>query len=74
MELYLQKHFGNYLKKFEQLMKEYSQGYDLIPYNDLDALAKELKDPNVTAFMVEPIQGEAEIIEANTISSHLQLW
>ncbi len=40
----------------------YMPGYDLIPYNDLDALAKELKDPNVTAFMVEPIQGEAGVV------------
>jgi len=37
-------------------------GYDLIPYNDLDALEKELKDFNVCAFMVEPIQGEAGVI------------
>ena len=40
----------------------YMPGYDLIPYNDLDALAKELKDPNVAAFMVEPIQGEAGVV------------
>ena len=37
-------------------------GYDLIPYNDLDALEKELKDKNVAAFMVEPIQGEAGVV------------
>ena len=37
-------------------------GYDLIPYNDLDALEKELKDFNVCAFMVEPIQGEAGVV------------
>ena len=37
-------------------------GYDLIPYNDLDALERELKDPNVCAFMVEPIQGEAGVV------------
>ncbi len=37
-------------------------GYDLIPYNDLNALEQELKDPNVAAFMVEPIQGEAGVI------------
>ena len=37
-------------------------GYDLIPYNDLDALETELKDFNVCAFMVEPIQGEAGVI------------
>jgi ornithine--oxo-acid transaminase len=37
-------------------------GYDLIPYNDLDALEAELKDQNVAAFMVEPIQGEAGVV------------
>ena len=37
-------------------------GYDLIPYNDLDALEAELKDFNVCAFMVEPIQGEAGVV------------
>jgi len=37
-------------------------GYDLIPYNDLEALETELKDPNVCAFMVEPIQGEAGVV------------
>ena len=37
-------------------------GYDLIPYNDLEALEKELKDFNVCAFMVEPIQGEAGVV------------
>ncbi len=37
-------------------------GYDLIPYNDLEALENELKDPNVCAFMVEPIQGEAGVV------------
>ena len=40
----------------------YMPGYDLIPYDDLNALEKELKDPNVAAFMVEPIQGEAGVI------------
>ncbi len=34
----------------------------IIPYNDLSALAEALTDPNVCAFMVEPIQGEAGII------------
>ena len=37
-------------------------GYDLIPYNDLNALEHELKDFNVAAFMVEPIQGEAGVV------------
>jgi len=40
----------------------YMPGYDLIPYNNLDALEQELKDPNVCAFMVEPIQGEAGVV------------
>ena len=40
----------------------YMPGYDLIPYNDLAALELELKDPNVCAFMVEPIQGEAGVV------------
>ena len=40
----------------------YMPGYDLIPYNDLDALELELKDPHVCAFMVEPIQGEAGVV------------
>lgn len=37
-------------------------GYELIPYNDLRALREALKDPNVAAFMVEPIQGEAGVV------------
>ena len=40
----------------------YMPGYDLIPYNNIDALETELKDPNVCAFMVEPIQGEAGVV------------
>lgn len=37
-------------------------GYEIIPYNDLDALEKACKDPNVAAFMFEPIQGEAGVV------------
>jgi len=37
-------------------------GYELIPYNSIPALEKALKDPNVAAFMVEPIQGEAGVV------------
>jgi ornithine--oxo-acid transaminase len=40
----------------------YMPGYDLIPYNDLESLETQLKDPNVCAFMVEPIQGEAGVV------------
>ncbi len=39
----------------------YTPGFVVVPYNNLDALAKELKDPNVCAFLVEPIQGEAGV-------------
>ncbi len=36
-------------------------GYNIIPYNDLDALENALKDESVAAFLVEPIQGEAGV-------------
>jgi ornithine--oxo-acid transaminase len=37
-------------------------GYEVIPYNNLESLREALKDPNVAAFMVEPIQGEAGVV------------
>ncbi|MBU6159213.1 MAG: ornithine--oxo-acid transaminase [Bacteroidetes bacterium] len=37
-------------------------GYQIIPYNDLDALEVALQNPNVAAFMFEPIQGEAGVV------------
>ncbi len=40
----------------------YMPGYELIPYNDLVSLEDKLKDKNVCAFMVEPIQGEAGVV------------
>ena len=40
----------------------YMPGYELISYNDLNALEEALKNPNVAAFMVEPIQGEAGVV------------
>ncbi|PID95094.1 MAG: ornithine--oxo-acid transaminase [Bacteroidetes bacterium] len=39
----------------------YTPGFVTIPYNDLEALERELSDPNVAAFLVEPIQGEAGV-------------
>ena len=39
----------------------YTPGFEVIPYNDLDALTAALKDPNVAGFLVEPIQGEAGV-------------
>ena len=37
-------------------------GYEIIPYNNITALKKALKDPCVAGFMVEPIQGEAGVV------------
>jgi len=37
-------------------------GFDIIPYNDLDALAKALQDNQVAAVLMEPIQGEAGVV------------
>lgn len=40
----------------------YMPGYVVIPYNDTDALEAALREPNVAAFLVEPIQGEAGVV------------
>lgn len=39
----------------------YTEGFIKIPYNDIDALRNALKEENVAAFLVEPIQGEAGV-------------
>ena len=39
----------------------FTPGFIKIPYNDIPALEKALKDPNVAGFLVEPIQGEAGV-------------
>jgi len=39
----------------------YTPGFIKIPYNDLHKLEETFKDPNVAAFLVEPIQAEAGI-------------
>jgi len=39
----------------------YTPGFEIVPYNDLDALEKSLEDENVVGFLVEPIQGEAGV-------------
>jgi ornithine--oxo-acid transaminase len=41
-------------------------GFSRIPYNDLAALEERLQNPNVAAFMVEPIQGEAGVVIPST--------
>ena len=37
-------------------------GFEIVPYNDLEALDRLLQNGDVAAFMVEPIQGEAGVI------------
>ena len=49
-DLAAKKEFGPYLP-----------GFEIIPYNNLPALAEALKDENVAGFLVEPIQGEAGV-------------
>jgi ornithine--oxo-acid transaminase len=39
----------------------YTPGFEVIPYNDINALEKALQDPNVAGFLFEPIQGEAGV-------------
>ncbi len=39
----------------------YTPGFDLIPYDDRLALEQALKNPNVCALLIEPIQGEAGV-------------
>jgi ornithine--oxo-acid transaminase len=40
----------------------FAPGFIKIPYNNLAALEEKLQDPNVAAYMVEPIQGEAGVL------------
>lgn len=40
----------------------FTPGYEVINYNDIPALKAALQDPDVVAFLVEPIQGEAGVV------------
>ncbi|MDI3321948.1 ornithine--oxo-acid transaminase [Pinibacter soli] len=40
----------------------YTPGFEIIPYNNIEALANALQDKNVAGFLVEPIQGEAGVV------------
>jgi ornithine--oxo-acid transaminase len=40
----------------------YMPGFITIPFNDLHALQHALKNPDVTGFLVEPLQGEAGVV------------
>jgi len=37
-------------------------GFEIIPYNDSEALANAFSDKNVAGFLIEPIQGEAGVL------------
>ncbi len=39
----------------------YLEGFEIIPYNNIEALKEALKDENIAGFLVEPIQGEAGV-------------
>ncbi|AMR28208.1 ornithine--oxo-acid transaminase [Hymenobacter psoromatis] len=40
----------------------YAPGYQVVPYDDAEALAEALADPHVCGFLIEPIQGEAGVV------------
>jgi ornithine--oxo-acid transaminase len=40
----------------------FTPGFEVIPYNDLNALSIALQDKDVAGFLVEPIQGEAGVV------------
>jgi ornithine--oxo-acid transaminase len=40
----------------------FTPGFETVPYGDAEALETALADPDVVAFLVEPIQGEAGVI------------
>jgi len=40
----------------------YMPGFEVVPYNDLVAIEKAFQDKNITAILVEPIQGEAGVV------------
>jgi ornithine--oxo-acid transaminase len=40
----------------------FTPGFETVPYGDAEALESALADPDVVAFLVEPIQGEAGVV------------
>ena len=40
----------------------FTPGFQIIPYDDTDALENAMKDKNVAAFLFEPVQGEAGVV------------
>ncbi len=48
-------------EQYRQGFGPFTPGFEIIPYNDADALAAAI-DENTVAFLVEPIQGEAGVL------------
>lgn len=46
----------------------YMPGFEIVPYDDLEALEKSISDPNTAAFFVEAIQGEAGVVVPSAVS------
>lgn len=46
-------------------------GFEIVPYDDLEALEKSVSDPNCAAFMVEPIQGEAGVVLPGKVNKYM---
>lgn len=40
----------------------FAPGFDIVPFNDLSALRRAVEQPEVVAFLVEPVQAEAGIV------------
>ena len=55
-------HFIQHRSTVQKNFGPFMPGFEIIPYNDLAALAKALADKNVAGFLVEPIQGEAGVV------------
>src|SRR5262245_47989939 len=53
-------------KKYQEGFGAPVEGFDYVPFGDLDALERALDGRFYAAFIVEPIQGEGGIIEAPT--------
>ncbi|GAG42749.1 unnamed protein product, partial [marine sediment metagenome] len=48
-------------RQYREGFGPFTPGFEIIPYNDADALAAAI-DENTVAFLVEPIQGEAGVL------------
>ena len=48
--------------EYKENFGPFDGGFDIVPYGDLDAFEKAASNPNVCAYITEPMQGEAGII------------